>query len=186
MPSIHDASMLTPFALIDSRIDSPGPTSMVMPERWHRTWKLSRAASDGVCASGLAANRSMCSASFGQDWQNCSTALSKPSGPQQYTRVSSRGLPRTLARSGIPCSFRGQIVTRSPYFESSSTKAIDDRCRPPYIRCQSAPSASAASIIGSIGVMPVPPAMNWYRFALWKGKWLRGPRTWILAPLCSS
>jgi len=39
--------------------------------------------------------------------------------------------------------------------------AIDARSRPPYSRCQSAPAASAASIIGSIGVIPIPPAMNW-------------------------
>ena len=34
------------------------------------------------------------------------------------------------------------------------------RRRPPYTRCHGVPAASAAAIIGRIGVIPMPPAMN--------------------------
>ena len=37
---------------------------------------------------------------------------------------------------------------------------MDLRSRPPYSSVHSAPAASASAIIGSIGVMPMPPAMN--------------------------
>ena len=37
---------------------------------------------------------------------------------------------------------------------------MEARSRPPYTSCHSAPAASAARIIGRIGVMPMPPAMN--------------------------
>ena len=37
---------------------------------------------------------------------------------------------------------------------------MDARERPPYTRRQSAPAASASAIIGSIGVIPMPPAMK--------------------------
>ena len=35
---------------------------------------------------------------------------------------------------------------------------MEVRLRPPYTRRQSAPAASASAIIGSIGVIPMPPA----------------------------
>ena len=37
---------------------------------------------------------------------------------------------------------------------------MDPRRRPPYTSVQSAPSRSAWRIIGSSGVIPIPPAMN--------------------------
>ena len=39
-------------------------------------------------------------------------------------------------------------------------QAIDERARPPYTSCHSASLASAAAIIGKIGVIPMPPAMK--------------------------
>ena len=98
------------------------------------------------------------------DLHASSTALSRPSGPQQYTSVCP-GPVRTAPHrgwSGSPAAFssRAQRVTRSPWRSNSSTKAIDERVLPPYSSRQSAPLASAAPIIGSIGVMPIPPAMN--------------------------
>src|SRR6516165_8130697 len=56
------------------------------------------------------------------------------------------------------------------------------RDRPQYHSSQSAPAASASASIGSIGVMPMPPAMNRYAGEPASGKWLRGPRTRTAAP----
>src|SRR5438067_1361017 len=77
---------------------------------------------------------------------------------------------------GYKSSTSGRPRTRSPYFAGSSSRnAIEDLVRPPYTSCQSAPAASAAATIETIGVMPIPPAMNRYRGDSMSAKLLRGP-----------
>ena len=73
--------MLIPACCTTSNTDLPAGTVRVRPERASTSSKGWSAGSPGL--AGLGANRSRCSAPAGQAAQRCSTAASRPSGPQQ-------------------------------------------------------------------------------------------------------
>jgi hypothetical protein len=95
-------------------------------------------------------------------------------------RVGDRQRPR---RSALPRAKRHDDKTSSLALIPSIGQLPSTNTRPPYTSRHSAPASLAAAIIGRIGVMPIPPAMNGYRRDGTTGKLLRGPRTRSVSPV---
>ena len=127
-----------------------GPTPPRTARRWRRRPRAS------------ATNRSVCRAPGGQPMQQSSTARSMPAGAagvDQHVGRGTRGLPGPCARlrprrgSAPGRPYRATSRPRRPWWPGCARRRA---------RRHSRPAVSAASIIGMIGVMPMPPAMKRY------------------------
>ena len=103
----------------------------------------------------LGRERSRCSARGPARRAESSTAASSTPGRSSRRGCSGAG-PEDGREVEAPASSRRATVTRSPYAASSARNAIDGRVR--RSRAPVGAPASASSIIGSIGVTPMPPA----------------------------